>query len=302
MPDAAAVEVRRGSRAVTLTRLDRVLWPEVGLRKRDLVAYYREVAPVLLPHLRRRPFTIRRHYTVPRGPFVWEKDAPRELPAWVRTCPEPARSRGGGLVRYPLVDDELALLWMVEYGCIDMHVWSSRCDRPERPDYVLFDLDPAGVEFGEVARAAMLVRDALVAIGLDSCVRTTGGDGMHVLVPVARVHDHAEVRAFANVVARAVARASHGLVTTERARERRHGVFVDTKMNGHGQQVVSSYSVRPLPGAPVATPLRWEELDERVDPRSLTPPVVLERVRRHGDLHGGLLRGRQRLATALARV
>jgi bifunctional non-homologous end joining protein LigD len=283
---------------VAFTHLDRVFWPESGLRKRDLVEYYRAVAPVLVPHLRNRPFTIKRHYTVPRGPFAWVKDAPAELPDWIRVCPQPAKSRGGELVRYPLVNSADALLWMVEYGAVDLHVWSSRCDRPERPDYVLLDLDTAtGASFADVARAALLARDALAGIALESLVRTTGGEGLHVLVPIARRHTYAQVRALAGVVARALAEADPGLVTLERRPERREGVYVDVKMNGHGQQIVSGYSVRPLPGAPVATPLRWEELEKGLDPRDFTPEKVAGRVARLGDLHEPLLHGRQKLTT-----
>lgn len=299
---AGAARIERGGRAVELTKLDRVLWPETGETKGDLVDYYRAVAPVFLPHVRSRPLTIRRHFTVPRGPFVWEKDAPRELPAWVARCPQPARSRGGEPVDYAVVDDELALLWFVEYGCIDFHVWSSRCDRPERPDYVVFDLDPAGVPFADVVRAALLVRDALQALELESVVRTTGGEGLHVLVPLARRHSHEEARQFARIISRALARAHPELVTVERVAARRHGVYVDAKMNGHGQQLVAPYSVRPVSGAPVATPLRWQELDERLDPSRFTMQVVRERVEREGDVHAALRRGRQRLDVALARL
>jgi bifunctional non-homologous end joining protein LigD len=270
---------------VELTHLDRVFWPEAGLRKRDLVEYYRAIAPVLLPHVRNRPFTIKRHYTVPRGPFEWVKDAPPAMPGWIRTCPQPAKSRGGKLVRYPLVNSQRALLWMVEYGCIDLHVWTSRCDRPERPDFVLLDLDPATeTVFDDVVRAALLVREALEKLGLDSVVRTTGGKGMHVLVPLARRHTQGETRTFAHALGAALARAHPEL-----------GVRVDAKMNGHGQQIVSVYSVRPLPGAPVATPLAWEEVAPGLDPAAFTMEVVLDRVRRLGDVHAPLLRGRQRL-------
>src|SRR5919204_1093282 len=255
---------------VRLTHLDRVFWPEAGLRKRDLVEYYARIAPVLVPHLRDRPFTIKRHYTVPRGPFVWEKDAPPELPEWIAVSPQPAKSRRGALVRYPLVNDARALLWMVDYGCIDMHVWPSRVDRPDRPTYVLFDLDPADVPFSQVVRAALLLREALDAMRLTSVVRTTGGSGLHVHVPVQRRYSHEETRKFAAMVTAALVRASRGLITAERTKSRRRGVFVDTKMNGHGQQIVSLYSVRPLPGAPVSTPLRWEELTEDLDPREFT--------------------------------
>jgi bifunctional non-homologous end joining protein LigD len=251
---------------------------------------------VLVPHLRNRPFTIKRHYTVPRGPFVWEKDAPPELPDWIPVSPQPAKSRRGAIVRYPLVNDELGLLWMVEYGCVDLHVWTARADRPDRPDFVLFDLDPArGASFPDVVAAALLVRHALDHYGLAAVVRTTGGEGLHVEVPVERRYDYAEARRFAGVVVAALVRASDGLITDERVPERRRGVFVDVKMNGHGQQIASVYSVRPLPGAPVSTPLRWEELDEALDPASFTMDAVLERVERHGDLADMLLRGRQRL-------
>jgi bifunctional non-homologous end joining protein LigD len=281
------------------THLERMFWPEAGLRKRDLVEYYRTLAPVLVPHLRDRPFTIKRHYTVPRGPFEWVKDAPPEAPPWLRTCPQPAKSRRGAIVRYPVVNSADALLWVVEYGAVDLHVWTARCDRPDRADYVLFDLDPARVGMAEVVQAALLLRDALGALGLESYVRTTGGEGLHVLVPIARRHTYEEVRRFARVVASAVARAEPGLVTLEPQPARRRGVYVDVKMNGHGQQVVSGYSVRPLPGAPVATPLRWDELDERLDPAAFTPRAVAERVARLGDLHERLLRGRQRLRLAI---
>jgi bifunctional non-homologous end joining protein LigD len=267
------------------THLDRVYWPDEGYTKLDLVDYYRAVAPVALPHLRNRPFTLKRHYTVPRGPFEWVKDAPPELPPGVRRCPQPAKSRGGALVDYALVNDLPSLLWMVELGAVDLHVWPSRCDRPDRPDYVLFDLDPTdGGSFGAVVDAAHAVRAALEALELESYPRTTGGDGLHVLVPIARRHTHADARRFANIVAGAV---------------RLDGAKVDTKMIGHGQQVVAGYSVRPLPHAPVATPLRWDEVTADLDPRAHTLGTVPGRVAELGDVHEPLLHGRQRLDRAL---
>ena len=300
MPEAE--EIAPGRRRVRFTHMDRLFWPEEGIRKPDLVDYYRRIAHVLVPHLRGRPFTLKRHYTGPRSPFEWVKDAPPEMPPWIGVAPLPAKSRGGELVRYALVDDELALLWMVEFGCVDLHVWTSRADRPDRPDYVLFDLDPAGVPFSDVVRAALLLRDALEALGLESLAKTTGGEGLHVHVPIDRRHTYPEVREFADIVAGALVRSAAGLVTTERSLARRRGVFVDTKMNGHGQQIVSVYSVRPRPGAPVAAPLRWDEVSADLDPRAFTMPVVLERAERDGDLFAPLLRGGQRLAAALRRL
>ena len=296
------IEVRKGRRAVRLSRLDYLWWPDTGVRKGDLVRYYREISPVLLPHLRDRPFTLKRYLNGPKAPFVWLKDAPPSMPDWIPRCPLPAKSRRGETVDYPLVNDELALVWMVDYGCIDLHLWFSRCDRPSRPDYVLFDLDPAGVGFGEVVEAALLLRNALDALGLESFVRTSGGEGVHVQVPVERRCTYEETRRFAEVIADALVRARPDLVTIERDLTRRRGVFVDTKMNGEGMTIASVYSVRPRPGPPVATPIRWEELTRELDPTSFTMGAVLERVAEHGDLHTRLLNVRQRLGPALARV
>lgn len=270
--------------------------------KADVVDYYQRIAPVLVPHLRGRPFTMKRHFNGPRSPFAWVKDAPPELPEWIRVSAQPAKSRRGALVRYPLVEDELALLWMVEFGCIDLHVWTSRVDRPDRPDTVLFDLDPAGVPFADVVRAALLLREALALLGLESFPMTTGGAGMHVRVPIARRHEYGQVRQFAEVVARALVASSGGLVTVERSLATRHGVFVDTKMNGHGQQVVAPYSLRPLPQAAVATPLDWEEVHDGLEPAQFGLAEVIARAEREADPAAPLLQGRQRLDRALARV
>ncbi|MBD0290422.1 MAG: DNA polymerase [Thermoleophilia bacterium] len=282
-----------------MTRLDRLWWPVEGITKGDVVRYYRAVSPVLLPHLRDRPFTMKRHYTSPRSPFQWVKDAPPDLPAWIRTSEQPAKSRGGAPVRYALVNDELALLWMVEFGCVDLHVWTAREDRPDRADAVVFDLDPADVAFADVAAAALLLRDALAALELEAFPMTTGGAGLHVRVPVARVHQYAEIREFAELLAGVLCRAAPQLVTGERSPGKRRGVFVDAKMNGLGQQVVAPYSVRPLPGAPVATPVTWEELERGVRPGELSLDAVTARVGERGDLLAGALGARQRLAAAL---
>jgi bifunctional non-homologous end joining protein LigD len=299
---APQAELGWGRRVVALDRLDYLWWPESGIRKGDLIDYYRQVSPVLLPHLRQRPFTLKRYLNGPNAPFEWIKDAPPELPEWIPLCPLPAKSRAGELVQYPLVNEELALVWMIDYGCIDLHLWYSRCDRPGRPDYVLFDLDPAGVGFAAVIEAGRLLHDLLAAIGLDSFVRTSGGDGLHVQVPVARRYTYAETREFATLVADALARARPELVTTERDLRRRRGVFIDTKMNGEGMTIASAYSVRPLPGPPIATPLSWAELDGDLDPAAFAVAAVLERFAEHGGLHAPLLSMPQRLEPALARV
>jgi bifunctional non-homologous end joining protein LigD len=266
---------------------DQLWWPELGLRKRDAVAYYDAVAPFVLPHLRDRPFTIKQHYNGPRSPFRWLKDKPPDAPAWIPTTPQPAKSRAGAIVDYVVVRNRRTLLWLVDYGAIDLHVWTSRVDRPDRPDVVLLDLDPKTAPFAAVVEAALLVREALAALELESVPMTTGGDGMHVRVPIARRHSYEEARAFARVIAETLRRVGARRVT------------LDVKMNGHGQQIVAPYSIRPLPTAAVATPLRWDEVGEELEPSAFTPPVVRERLDHAGDLAAPLLHGRQTLTTVV---
>jgi bifunctional non-homologous end joining protein LigD len=299
-----AAEVRRGRRLLKLSNLDKVFWPDEGITKGDLLAYYREAAPVLLPHLKDRPFTMKRYPDGWQGDHFFQKDAPGHMPEWIPTRPftvstreSPRRKRR---IQVPLVNDELALLWMVNMGCIDMNTWYSRVDRPERPDWVLFDLDPSpDVGFRETVRVALLVKEVLDALGLASFPKTSGADGFHVLVPVERRHTYDDTREFAEIVAGTLARMHRGLVTTEWSKSKRRGVLVDANQNGEGKTIASAYSVRPRAGAPVSTPLRWEEVGEELDPLDFTMDVVLARIEREGDLFEGVLATRQSLGAAL---
>lgn len=299
-------EIRRGSRVLELSNLDKVFWPGEGITKGDLLDYYLRVAPALVPHLRGRPFTMKRYPDGIAGGHFFQKDAPSHMPRWIRSAPFPAGSRDGKrsrTIRYPLVDDELALLWVVNMGCIDLNAWYSRVDRPDRPDFVLFDLDPSDdAGFPETVRVAHLIRQLLEAVGLESFPKTSGADGIHVLVPVARRHTYEDTRSFSALVAGTLARTHPGLVTTEWVRSKRRGVLVDSNQNRQGATIASVYSVRPRPGAPVSAPLRWSELTEEVRPGDFTMEVVLGRVERHGDLFEPVLKRRQSLSRALAGI
>jgi bifunctional non-homologous end joining protein LigD len=300
-------EVRRGKRVLRLSNPDKVFWPDEGITKGDLLAYYREIARVLVPHLQNRPFTMKRYPDGWQGEYFFQKDAPSHMPEWiprrsitVSTRETPRRRRR---IQAPLVNDELALLWMVNMGCIDMNTWYSRIDRPERPDWVLFDLDPsADVGFRETVRVALLVKEVLDALELVSFPKTSGADGFHVLVPLERRHTYDDAREFAEIVAGTLARTHRGLVTTEWSKSKRRGVLVDANQNGEGKTIASVYSVRPRAGAPVSTPLRWDEVSEELDPNDFTMDVVLGRVDREGDLFAGVLSTRQSLARALKRL
>ncbi len=294
--------LRKGRRELRLRNLDKVFWPEEGITKGDLLAYYRDVAEVLVPHLRGRPFTMKRYPDGWKGGHFFQKQAPSHMPDWIRRVPFPASTREGEkkVIEYAIVDDELALLWMVNMGCIDLHAWSSREDKPERPDWVMFDLDPAeGATFEDVVTVAKLVKEALDLVELEAYPKTSGSRGIHVLVPIARRHSFAEAREFASIVAGALARAHPGLVTTEWSKQKRRGVLVDANQNGPGKTNACVYSVRPRAGAPVSAPLRWEEVEPGLDLTAFTMGAVLDRVARDGDLFAGVLAGGQSLTKAL---
>jgi bifunctional non-homologous end joining protein LigD len=260
-------------RSVRLSSPERVLFPDEGITKQDLFEYYRAIAPVLVPHLRNRPFTMKRSPYGVGGEAYFQKQAPKGMPSWIptrtfRTYPRAGESR---LVDFPLVNSPEAVLWMVQMNCIDMNAWYSRVDKPERPDFVLFE----------------------------SYVKTSGADGIHVLVPIARRATFEQTYAFAEGVARGLEERHPRLATTEWLKRKREGVLVDHRQNARGKTIASVYSVRPKPGAPVSMPLRWDELTEDVTPRRFGMREALERVEQHGDLFAPVLAGRQALGRAL---
>src|SRR5437764_8142202 len=198
-------EVRRGNRTLKLSNLDKPFWPDEGITKGDLLAYYQAVASVLVPHLKDRPFTMRRYPDGAYGKAFFQKDAPKGMPEWIPTARIQVTSRDKPRtkrwINAPPVNDELALLWMANMGCIDMNAWYSRVDKLDRPDFVLFDLDPSpDVGFEETVQVALYVKEALDALGLASFAKTSSADGMHVLVPIERRHTYDETRRFSEIV------------------------------------------------------------------------------------------------------
>jgi bifunctional non-homologous end joining protein LigD len=289
------------SREVKLSSADRILFPDDGVTKGDLFEYYRSVAPAIVPHLRNRPFTMKRFREGLAGPSFFQKDAPKGMPSWIKTRTFRTHPREGGsrLVRFPLVNDELALIWMVQMHCIDMNAWYSRIDKPHRPDFVLFDLDPPDDDFAASVEVALLIRAALSELDLEAWPKTSGAGGMHVLVPIARRSGYEETYEFAELLSKLLEERNPGTLTTEWRKEKRRGVLVDHRQNGWGKTIASAYSVRPKPGAPVSTPLRWEELDGRLDYRNFTMATVRERLDRDGDLFAPVLTTPQPLGAAL---
>src|SRR5438270_3207806 len=221
---------------VKLSSAERVLFPDDGITKGDLFAYYERVAPVLVPHLRDRPFTMKRYREGIAGDGFFQKQAPKGMPSWIETRRFTTHPRDGGAreVDFPLVNSKDALLWMVQMHCIDMNAWYSRVDKPDKPDFVLFDLDPPETDdgFPLAVRVAHLIRAALEELELASYVKTSGADGIHVLVPIARRHGYDETYEFAELLARQLEAEHPGDVTTEWLKKKRSGVLVDHRQNG----------------------------------------------------------------------
>jgi bifunctional non-homologous end joining protein LigD len=284
-----AVRLDVGGRMLRLTNLEKVFWPESGITKGDLLQYYAEIAPVLVPHLRDRAMVMKRYPNGIERAFFFMKRAPESRPAWVETC---AIGHGSGIIDFPLIQDVGALLWLINLGCVDLNPWYSRCDDVDRPDVLHFDLDPVpGAPWERVVETALLVRDALHALSLVSYPKTTGSKGIHVYVPIVRGPTQKQVWTFAKQLAKTLAAHAPSLVTAEyRVAKRPAGrVLVDYNQNAWGQTLASVYSVRPRPDATVSAPVTWDELEGGARIEDFDLFNVPARVAERGDLWAGLL-------------
>jgi len=293
--DVDDLELTIAARDVRLTSLGKMFWPKEKITKRDLLQYYADIAPVLLPHLAERAMVMKRYPNGAGGKCFFMKRAPSPRPEWVETCTIDHKS--GNIIDFPIAQDLPSLLWLVNLGCIDMNPWYARCDDVDRPDYVHFDLDPVPrATFATVRKAALVVRDALDALGMRPLVKTTGSSGMHLYVPIVRGPTQKQVWTFAKAFAVALAARHPKLLTSEyRIAQRPAGrVLVDYNQNAWGRTLASIYSPRPKPGATVSTPVTWDEVDDRIDMHDFTIATVPARVREIGDLWKPLLARRGR--------
>jgi bifunctional non-homologous end joining protein LigD len=287
-------------REVRLTNLRKLFWPELGITKGDLIRYYADVAPVLLPHIADRAMVMKRYPHGAAGPFFFMKRAPEPRPAWIRTCAIDHGSKG--IIDFPVIDDVPALLWVINLGCIDLNQWYATCDDVDRPDYLHFDLDPGdGATFAHVRESALVVREALDTLKMKPLVKTTGSKGMHVYVPIVRGPEQKLVWTFAKALAVELASRHPKLLTSEyRVANRPRGrVLVDYNQNRWGSTLASIYSVRPRPLASVSTPVTWAEVERGVRIEDFTVANVRQRIAKVGDLWKPLLarKGRTDLST-----
>ncbi|HZD17353.1 MAG TPA: non-homologous end-joining DNA ligase [Actinomycetota bacterium] len=287
-------------RELRLSNLDKVFWPEEGYTKGDLVAYYFNVARLILPHLRDRPLTMKRMPDGVAGDFFYEKTAPSHTPGWVARCPVPSEDNREGVIGYLMVQDLATLLYVANLGCIEMHPLHSRCGSVDLPDYLFFDLDPMEAPFEAVRMVALHVRAALGALGLEGYPKTSGATGIQVYVPVEPGYSYEQVRDFVGAAGRMIERADRERVTMAWRIEHRTGkVFIDHNMNRSGANIAAAYSLRPEPRATVSTPLTWEELEDGVTPQDFRIDNVWERFERVGDLFEGVRARPQELISAL---
>jgi bifunctional non-homologous end joining protein LigD len=283
-----------------ITHPDKVLFPDVGITKGELAAYYESLAPLLLPHIRARPLTMERYPAGIGSKGFWQKDVSRGFPAWLQRVEVPKK---GGVVHYPLVTDLPSLLWVVNQNTITPHVWVSRVPHLGHPDLCVFDLDPANADDpGAVRAAALALRDLLAELGVESWIKTSGSKGFHIVVSLDGTTQVGEVARFAHAVGTLMVERDPAHLTQEFSKVDRGGrILVDTGRNGYGATFASAYAVRARPGAPVSAPCTWQEIEEgTVDPGTFTLRSMRDRLARAGDLWADMSIRQQSLGPALA--
>jgi bifunctional non-homologous end joining protein LigD len=287
IPRERDATVQVGDRTVGLTNLHKVFFPATGATKGDLLQYYADVSPFLIPCMQDRAQVMKRWPNGQTGEFFYMKRTPPNAPAWLRTCP--IEHGSGSVIAFPMIDDLASLLWLVNLGCIDLNEWYSRCDDTDRPDYLHFDLDPVkggGTSFATVRAVALHVRDALVDLGITPYAKTSGSAGIHIYVPIERGPVQKDVWTFAKAFAQTMERLHPDVITAEyRIAKRPQGrVLVDYNQNAWGKTLASVYSVRATPRATVSTPVTFEEIEAGIEIEDFRLDNVRDRFVQVGDL------------------
>lgn len=281
--DSATLSI--DGREVKLTNLRKIFWKELNLTKGDLLRYYVQVAPFLIPHVKDRAMVMKRYPNGAGSDFFYMKRAPSPRPDWIQLCSIPHGPEN--TIDFPMVQDLPALLWLINLGCIDLNPWYSRCDDTDRPDFLHFDLDPTpGATFAVICEAALIVRDVLSSMKITCYAKTTGSRGIHIYIPIQRGPTQKEVWTFAKNVA-IFLDANYPKVMTAQYRKAKRPpkhVLVDYNQNAWGQTLSSIYSVRPTPTATVSTPLTWEEIEKGVELEDFRIDNVPQRLEQVGDL------------------
>jgi bifunctional non-homologous end joining protein LigD len=291
------------SRTLKFSNLKKVFYPDEGFTKGDVLAYYDTITPLILPHLLDRPLSLKRYPNGIKEEYFFQKNTPESFPPWLRT--ELIDSEHVGRpIRYVFAEDRASLLYIVNLGCIDHNPWMSRSPHLDNPDFVLIDLDPQECPFDMIVDAALMVKRVLDRIGLTGYAKTTGGDGMHVYIPVEPIYSYEETRTFAELIARVVIAEKKDMFTTPRSvsKRQKNRVYFDYLQNGKSKTIAAPYVLRAYGGAPVATPLDWSEVRRGLHPSQFNITNAVERFRRKGDLFEGVLKAPQQLDEALEKL
>lgn len=301
--DKTEVILNVDGRALKFTNLNKVFYPaaEDGFTKRDVINYYDAVADLILPHIKDRPLSLRRYPNGIEGKAFFQKDAAEHFPEWLRIAPVQSEKK---VINFVVADDRAALLYLANLACIDQNPWMSRVETLEHPDFMLMDLDPYHCGYDRIVEAAQLVRAKLEMLGLEGYAKTTGGDGMHIYVPLEPRYTYEQVRGFAEILARMVAAERPDLFTTPRtvAQREKGKVYYDYMQIREGSTISAPYVLRAYPGAPVATPLRWNEVTRGLSPAQFNIRNAVDRFARLGDLFAPVLNNPQKLEPAIAKL
>lgn len=270
-----------------ITHPEKVLFPDAGITKGELAAYYEAIAPYMLPHIRGRPITMERFHRGIGEKGFFQKDVKKGFPEWLERVPV---SHNRGTVHYPIVTDTRSLLWIVNQNTITPHVWTARAPDLYHPDILVFDLDPSIDDASMLRSAALALRDFLEELGLTSWIKTTGSKGFHIAVPLDGAADSGQVAGFAHAVGRIMVARHPDLLTLEFHKvDRAHRILLDTGRNDYSATYAATYAVRPKPGAPVSAPCTWFELESgEVGPQTFTLRNMPDRIASSGDLWADL--------------
>ena len=300
--DKNNLDVDIDGRVIKLTNLNKLFWPQLHVTKRDLIQYYLDVAPVLLPHITERAMVMKRYPHGAAGEFFFMKRAPSPRPDWIEICN--IEHESGNIINFPMIQDVASLMWVINLGCIDLNQWYARCDDVDRPDYLHFDLDPVpGASFEKVCEAGLFIRLALDSLKIPNLAKTTGSKGIHIYIPIKRGPTQKQVWTFAKEFAYAVTSQAPKLLTAiyQVSKRPKGRVLVDYNQNAWGRTLASVYSVRPNKLPSVSTPVTWIELERGIAIEDFRIDNVPARVRKLGDLWKPLIeaKGRFRLEAYL---
>jgi len=298
--DAKELTLTLDGRSLKFTNLPKVFYPAEGYTKRDVLNYYAEVAHLILPHLNDRPLSLKRYPNGIEQEYFFQKNVREAFAPWLRTEMIDSEHNGHP-IKYVFAEDRASLLYLVNLGCIDHNPWMSRSPHLENPDFVLIDLDPQECSFDMIVEAAVMVKRVLDEIGLTGYPKTTGGDGLHVYIPVVPEYTYEITRTFAEAISRVVLKRKPDLFTTPRsvAKRQKNRVYFDYLQNGKSKTIAAPYVLRAYPGAPVATPLEWKEVKPGLHPKDFNLSNALARFEKKGDLFQGVLTQPQHLEDAL---